>query len=119
SSSTGRRRGSVGSECEGESMIVEYIRYAVADEAAGAALESAYAEAAASLDASEHCLGYQLARGVEEPCRYILRIEWDSREGHERGFRTSPEFRPFLEAVRPFIDAIEEMKHYELTTIAG
>lgn len=87
-------------------MVVEYIRSRLADEARGAELEAAYAEAAKSLDASEHCLRYELARGVEEPQRYILRIEWDSREGHVPGFRASPAFRQFLGAAGPFIGAI-------------
>jgi hypothetical protein len=44
---------------------------------------------------------------------YIRRIEWDSLDGHERGFRSSPEFGRFFQAVRPFVADIKEMKHYE------
>jgi quinol monooxygenase YgiN len=51
---------------------------------------------------SPNCLRYQLSHSVEEPEYYTLRIEWDSEEGHIRGFRTSPEFQPFFEAVKPF-----------------
>ena len=97
-------------------MIVEYIRYRIPDEKQEA-FEEAYTEAAASLNASEHCLRYELSHGVEEPERFILRIEWDSKEGHERGFRGSPEFGSFFGAVKPFFDDIEEMRHYELTPI--
>src|SRR5262245_20100808 len=35
--------------------------------------------------------------------RHVVRIEWDSGEGHLAGFRQSPEFRGFFEAVRPFV----------------
>jgi hypothetical protein len=52
---------------------------------------------------------------VEEPKRYILRIEWDSHDGHLKGFRVSPEFQTFLGAVGPFIGSMEEMRHYEIT----
>lgn len=97
-------------------MIVEYIRYGIPEDRREA-FEGAYAEAATSLDASEHCLRYELSHGVEEPKNYILRIEWDSKEGHERGFRESPEFRNFFEAVKPFFDDIEEMRHYEPTPV--
>ena len=97
-------------------MIVEYIRYRILKEKQEA-FEEAYAEAAASLNASEHCLRYELSHGVEEPERFILRIEWDSKEGHERGFRGSQEFRSFFGAVKPFFDDIEEMRHYEPTPI--
>lgn len=99
-------------------MIVEYIRYQIPTTGSDA-FEAAYAEAAASLEASGHCLGYELARGVEEPEHYVLRIEWDSLEGHEQGFRQSPEFGPFFAAVKPFFGQIEEMKHYDATSVAG
>ncbi len=92
-------------------MIVEYIRYTIPAERASG-FEAAYSAASGSLDASPHCLSYELTRGVEEPANYILRIEWDSIEGHEQGFRRSPEFRGFLLHVRPFIGDIAEMRHY-------
>ncbi|BDP44221.1 hypothetical protein DAETH_41900 (plasmid) [Deinococcus aetherius] len=97
-------------------MIVEYIRYRVEEGAAGA-LERAYASARTALDASAHCLGYELSRCVEEPSHYILRIEWDSLTGHLEGFRRSPEFGAFFRDVRPFVGNIEEMRHYEVTAI--
>ena len=97
-------------------MIAEYIRYRVPPEQQPA-FEQAYAEAQRPLCASPHCLGYELSRCVEEPDRYILRIEWDSLEGHMRGFRASAEFRDFLGHIRAFVPLIEEMQHYELTAV--
>jgi quinol monooxygenase YgiN len=104
-------------------MIVEYIRYKLnklAEESRESDLnsfEAAYRAASSSLDASPHCLGYELSRCVEEQDRYILRIEWDSLEGHLTGFRRAPEFAPFLAAIKPYIGQIEEMQHYALTSI--
>jgi quinol monooxygenase YgiN len=97
-------------------MIVEYILYAVADPSA---LCRAYEDARNALDSSPHCLAYELARCTEEPNAFILRIEWDSSDGHLQGFRKSPEFAGFLNAVRPFLGEILEMRHYEPTAIAG
>ena len=77
-----------------------------------AAFEDAYRRAGAILAADEHCLGHEVARGVEYPDRYVVRIEWDSVEGHEQGFRKSPAFGDFFALVKPFFDAIEEMTHY-------
>lgn len=94
-------------------MIVEYIRYTIADEQAQA-FEAAYTQARESLDASAYCLGYELTRGVEEPSSYTLRIEWDSLAGHQQGFRGSQEFREFLPHIRPFIGDIQEMRHYNV-----
>jgi quinol monooxygenase YgiN len=97
-------------------MIVEYIRYQTND---ADSLLAAYADARHSLDRSPHCLAYELSRCTEERSAFILRIEWDSAEGHMKGFRGSPEFVAFLEAVRPFLDQISEMRHYEVTAIVG
>ena len=99
-------------------MVIEYIRYSV-PEGKRADFERAYAEAAKVLDASEHCLAYEVSRGVEEPGRFVVRIEWDSVEGHEQGFRKSPPYRDFFALVRPFFDDIEEMSHYDATGIRG
>jgi quinol monooxygenase YgiN len=92
-------------------VVVEYIRYTVpAGRAEG--FVAAYRKAGDVLDADPHCLAYEVARGVEEPAHFVVRIEWDSVEGHERGFRASPRFGEFLAAVRPFYAEIDEMKHY-------
>ena len=99
-------------------MVIEYIRYSVPEERR-ADFEQAYGEAASVLDASEHCLGYEVSHGVEEPEHYVVRIEWDSLEGHERGFRSSPEFQTFFASVRPFFENIEEMRHYEAIGVRG
>jgi quinol monooxygenase YgiN len=104
-------------------MIVEYIRYKLKKpatdphEQASRDFEAAYRVAASSLDASSHCIGYELTRCIEEQDRYILRIEWDSVEGHLNGFRRAPEFASFLTAIKPYIGQIEEMQHYALTTV--
>jgi heme-degrading monooxygenase HmoA len=99
-------------------MVVEYIRYRVPSER-HREFEDAYAQARPALEDSSHCLGYEVAHGIEEPDNYVVRIEWDSVDGHEQGFRQSPGFGPFFAAVKPFFEQIEEMRHYELTSIAS
>ncbi len=100
-------------------MIVEYIRYRIADSGRRTDFEKAYAAAAEHLALSPQCLGYELSHGVEEPDRYILRIEWTSVQDHEKGFRGGPRFPPFLAAIRPYIGDIEEMKHYARTSVVS
>jgi quinol monooxygenase YgiN len=96
-------------------VVIEYIRSTIPPEQREV-FERAYADAGRSLAASSHCRSYELARCVEEPASYVVRIEWDSLEGHEQGFRSSPEFRTFFALLRPYFDAIEEMRHYEAFT---
>jgi len=58
-----------------------------------------------------HCLAYEVARGWRSR-RFVVRIEWDSVERHEQGFRASSRLGEFFSAVRPFYAGIDEMKHY-------
>ena len=99
-------------------MIVEYIRYTI-PEAQAAGFEKSYAEAGKSLAASDHCLGYELSRCLDDPTCYILRIEWDSVEGHMQGFRGSAEFHSFFAAIKPYVNRIAEMRHYRQTNVTG
>jgi heme-degrading monooxygenase HmoA len=69
-------------------MVVEYIRYTVpADQAQQ--FEQAYRQAGEVMDADPHCLRWEMARGVEEPEHFVVRIEWDSIEGHSRASATA------------------------------
>jgi hypothetical protein len=64
---------------------------------------------------SIRCQRWEAARCVDDAEKQIVRIEWDSIEGHLQGFRRSPDFKPFLEATQPFYKDIEEMTHYDVT----
>jgi quinol monooxygenase YgiN len=99
-------------------MIVEYIRYKI-DPSRNDEFDDAYLRAGKLLDASPHCLRWEAARSVDAPEKQIVRIEWDSSEGHLQGFRQSADFKPFLEATGTFYNDIEEMTHYEVTAIGG
>ena len=97
-------------------MIVEYIRYTI-EASRQEEFTASYETAAKSLRDSQHCLGYELSRCTEAHESYVLRILWDSADGHLKGFRTSPEFKSFFAAIQPFVKDIAEMRHYELTPI--
>ena len=99
-------------------MIIEYIRYKIKAET-HSDFVSAYEAAAQSLRASEYCHAYELSRCEEEPERYILRIEWSSTKDHLQGFRKSKEFQSFLPHIKPFIENIEEMQHYQKTVVCS
>lgn len=100
----------------GRIVIVEYVRYAIAS-GHQAEFEEAYARAQEVLMASPHCVAYELARCTDAPTDYVLRIEWDSADGHLVGFRQGSEFPGFLKAIGPFVPNIQEMRHYEATTV--
>jgi quinol monooxygenase YgiN len=94
-------------------VIVKYTRYKI-DDPRHSAFEKAYANAAAALTTSSHRLAYELSRCTDSPHHYVLRIEWDSEEGHLKGFRSSSEFKTFFDLVQPLAKDIEEMRHYNV-----
>lgn len=97
-------------------MIVEYIRYKISEERRQE-LEMAYSKAMEALAASPHCLRCEVSYCVEDATQYIIRIEWDSIDGHLQGFRQSPDFQKFLKHVGGFFNNIEEMRHYEVVQL--
>ncbi|WP_129336717.1 group II truncated hemoglobin [Cellulomonas endophytica] len=98
-------------------MTVEYVRYRVTGDAQ--AFEDAYARAARSLAQAPECVDYELSRCTQDPAAYVLRLTWTSAAGHLEGFRHGPHFPPFLAEIRPWVDDLEEMRHYEPTAVAG
>ena len=64
-----------------------------------------------------------IARSSVDPRRVLQRgldptrgqDRGDSEEGHLSGFRQSPEFHRFFEAVGPYVHDIQEMRHYQVT----
>ena len=92
-------------------MVVEYIRYRL-EAHQYAPFEKAYNDSLPFLQSSPYCLGFEFAKGVEEPQNYIVKILWNSIEGHMDGFRKSESFQKFFVLVKPFFSNIVEMKHY-------
>ena len=105
--------GVTGPASESGPAIVEYVRYDL-PAAHRTAFEAAYARVGGILDASPHCLGWELRRSVEEPGHYVVRIEWDSLAGHVHGFRESAPFQAFFGELSVFAEFRQEMAHFEL-----
>ncbi len=99
-------------------MIVEYVRYQIPADR-GDAFEAAYGRAAQSLREAPQCEEFELTRCVDEPESYILRIVWTSAADHTEGFRASALFASFLAEIKPYVSAIQEMRHYRRTAVRG
>jgi heme-degrading monooxygenase HmoA len=79
------------------------------------------------------CRGFQAARaviaqadgyrgstfhqGIEDPQRFVLRIEWDSVDQHMKGFREGPLFPQWRSHFGEYIDGTPDVGHFEV--IAG
>lgn len=99
-------------------QTVEYIRYRIPEDRSAEFL-AAYTRAASRLAAAPQCVDYELARCEEDFEHYILRITWTSTKDHLEGFRRSELFPEFLAEIRPYIENIDEMRHYTPTAVRG
>ncbi|WP_328654661.1 antibiotic biosynthesis monooxygenase [Micromonospora sp. NBC_00330] len=97
---------------------MEYIRYRVPQERLDG-FEAAYERAAGALRAAPQCVDYELSRCLDDPACYLLRITWTSVDEHLKGFRGGPVFGQFFAAIRPYVEDIQEMRHYARTSVAG
>jgi heme-degrading monooxygenase HmoA len=79
--------------------------------------EAAFRVARKYIADSPHSLTHQLTRCIEHPSRYILRIEWDSLEGHTVGFRGSPVFQDYRALLYPLYAAPPEVVHYSVVDL--
>jgi heme-degrading monooxygenase HmoA len=95
-------------------MILEH---AVVDIRAGQenAFEAAFAEAKTVLAAADGCRSISLRRGVEDPSRYLLLVEWDALDDHMVGFRESERFTQWRALIGPCFDGQPSVDHYEPT----
>lgn len=97
---------------------VEYIRYRIPADRSAEFL-AAYTRAAVPLAAAPSCVDYELTRCEDDFEHYILRITWTSAKDHMEGFRGSDHFKEFFAEIRPYVEHIEEMRHYTPTAVRG
>ena len=69
------------------------------------------------LSRADGYLGSTFLQGIEDPQRFVLRIEWQSVEAHTKGFREGPLFPEWRSHWARFMDGSPEMSHFQV--IAG
>ena len=74
--------------------------------------ELAFAEAKAIIASMPGFRSLTLDRGVEQPSRYLLLVEWDRLEDHTEGFRGAPEYQRWKALLHHFYDPFPTVEHY-------
>ena len=74
--------------------------------------ELAFAEAKAIIASMPGFRSLTLDRGIEQPTRYLLLVEWDRLEDHTEGFRGSPEYQRWKALLHHFYDPFPTVEHY-------
>jgi heme-degrading monooxygenase HmoA len=81
---------------------------------AEAAFEEAYRTAADLLHRAKGFMSMQLLRGIEEPNRYRVLVQWQTLESHTRDFRESPDYQVLVGLTRAHAASRAVVQHYEL-----
>ncbi len=72
----------------------------------------AYRGARSILTETEGVRSVRMTHGVERPSRFVLLVEWDSIEAHQRNFRETERFGRWRAAVGPFFAQPPLVEHY-------
>ncbi|MGD0313383.1 MAG: antibiotic biosynthesis monooxygenase [Acidimicrobiales bacterium] len=93
-------------------MVLEHAVITVR-KGASEAFEAALEQARAVIAGSPGFRSLSLHRGVEDPDRYLLLVEWEALEDHVVGFRESERFTQWRALIGPFFDSPPLVDHFE------
>lgn len=88
-------------------MVTAFVSFEATD---GPALAATLAGAAPMLTGAKGYRGHSLVRGVEQPNRYIMLVDWDAVDDHMAWMGVNE--AAFLGAVGPFIAGPPDIKHF-------
>jgi len=77
------------------------------------AFEAAYAQASRVIASAQGYVSHELQRSVDNPGRYLLLVQWRTRDDHMVGFRESPLFKQWRALLGPYFDAAPNVDHLE------
>jgi len=90
-------------------MIFEIAQIEI-QENGEAGFERAVAEAKPLIERAPGCHGLHLYRGIEQPSRYRLMVQWESVERHD-AFRQTADFQRWRELAGPFFVGPPSVEH--------
>jgi heme-degrading monooxygenase HmoA len=76
------------------------------------AFVEAYRQVRPEVAETKGCRTMRMTRGVESPSRFVLLVEWDSVEAHERNFRATDRFVRWRAAIGPHFARPPQVEHY-------
>ncbi|MEZ5573210.1 MAG: antibiotic biosynthesis monooxygenase [Halioglobus sp.] len=74
--------------------------------------EAAFGRAQLIICEMQGYVSHQLQQCIEEPCRYLLLVNWETMEDHTVGFRQSGQYQQWRQLLHHFYDPIPEVQHY-------
>ena len=78
---------------------------------------AAYRIARPILAGTPGCRSVRMTRGVESPSRFVLLVEWDSVEAHEKNFRGTERFTQWRALIGEYFAKPPVVEHFEEVTV--
>jgi len=88
------------------------LEVAIIDVTDADGFEAAYRGAREQLTSTEGCRSVRMTRGIETPKRFVLMVEWDSVETHEKNFRATERFKAWRSAIGPYFVEAPRVEHF-------
>ncbi len=79
----------------------------------GPEFETALRRARPILASCHGFVSLELRRGIENPDRYLLLVEWETLDDHVVGFRESDAFPRWRGEIGEYFDGAPSVDHYE------
>ena len=81
------------------------------------AFEQNFNQAQSILSSMEGYIHHELHKGIENPNRYILLVQWQTLEDHTIGFRQSKEYQQWKALLHHFYNPFPTVEHFNPTSI--
>jgi heme-degrading monooxygenase HmoA len=69
-----------------------------------------------AISSAKGFISFKIQKGIENPNRYLLMIQWATLDNHIVDFRNSPNFLKWREFVSPFFAGPPVVEHFQLLT---
>jgi heme-degrading monooxygenase HmoA len=73
---------------------------------------AAYTKGHEVLSTTPGCRSVRMTRGIESPSRFVLLVEWDSREAHLDNFRATDRFTTWRGLIGPYFASPPVVEHF-------
>jgi heme-degrading monooxygenase HmoA len=73
---------------------------------------AAYAKGHPTLASTPGCRSVRMTRGIESPSRFVLLVEWDTVEAHERNFRSTDRFTTWRSLIGAYFADPPLVEHF-------
>ena len=70
-----------------------------------------FAKAQQYIQSIEGDMDHQLQQCLENPCRYVLLVRWETLEAHTEGFRRSPQYQEWKRLLHHYYQPCPTVEH--------